>query len=517
MNNIYLALRVTLIIGCITLLASCNNSFDESNCISHTLSFVISEKDRPDSRSLIDNTTMRTQFEIGDKAGVFAVYNGQIVEGFNNLELTYNANGMWEPSQPIVYNEEIASLIYYAYFPYDANFVFDAGSDKPFATAVANYEFIRDQSSREQFNQADLMLTAECFVDKDFHCITLPMEHVGALVTVELPNSSYIFDNDNPAIDPYVMAKAENVNFLVDRENVSPYFDSETQSYRLILKPGHSTQMKINYTNNGRTQSVDIQELSQINEGEYANFIVDGGAQLHKMLLQVGDYFLSDGNIVSKETKLTVEQKNKIIGVVYKLGTTDAIEKANRNWTHAMVIGLTSKSSKWGNSGSPTSEQNNAGWKTWYTSFGLSDLGTTDAKNINLDLLTATGYESTLAWRKVTEPLAIGGYELDYTSVFNSIYDSQQNDVPTPLASTSWFLPSVRDWMDVQEAGSDVTTSINNVSGKELIFPASKPGYWTTDLRSGSSGWCYTGIVSDNKIYARGYKDTGTYRWILAF
>lgn len=505
MNRLYIYVRMFFLIGCVSLFTSCGNDIlDGIPVYEGTLSFVISEGNVQDGRASVDDAAMRTLFETGDKAGVFAVCDGRVVDGFQNLQLTYNANGMWQPTEEVVYCTDMENYTFYAYFPYREDVVFNAAEENPFQEAVQGYEFMADQSSKVLFNRADFMVTSACSIDVNFHSVNLMMEHVGSLVTVELPNSSYVFENVNPVVEPYVMAKAENVTFFVDDVEVSPYFDEQVQSYRLILKTGEAGCMRVEYINNGIPQKVNIDNLKDIAQGQYATYVVDGGVRINRMLLQVGDFFLADGNIISKDVRLTDVQKSQVIGIVYKLGTTETIVSANANWNHAMVIGLTEQQGmKWGTSNAPDGAK-------WYQPYGLSDLGNTTASNVNLDVLSATGYEHTLAWEQVYKELA-------FASEFHAVRNNQQENVPASAMSTVWFVPSIREWMDIQESGNDVMVSLVEVGGNELKFPVSNPGYWSTDLRSGSSAWCYTGNASANSIYARGFKDSATFRFILAF
>lgn len=349
MNKLYNNMRVFLLASCVSFFTSCDNALDrnEASNPDKVLSFMISKGNMKTSRASMNDATMRTEFEVGDKAGVFAVHDGHIVDGFNNLELTYNASGKWQPNESILYNTDMENYTFYAYYPYNTDILFNSTNENPFEDAIRNRKFISDQSSVKLFNEADLMTTSGCSLDPEFHIVNFTMTHVGRLVTIQLPNSSYIFENENPTIEPYVLSKAENVIFSVNGSKVYPYFDEQVQAYRLILGD-NQTKMVVEYINNGRFQKVEITNLPEIERGEYATYIVDGGVQSQKMFLQIGDYYLSDGNIISKDSQLTEEEKMKIIGIIYKLKTTNTIMETNPNWKHAMVIGLTEiNNSQW--------------------------------------------------------------------------------------------------------------------------------------------------------------------------
>lgn len=503
MNKLYNNMRVFLLASCVSFFTSCDNALDrnEASNPDKVLSFMISKGNMKTSRASMNDATMRTEFEVGDKAGVFAVHDGHIVDGFNNLELTYNASGKWQPNESILYNTDMENYTFYAYYPYNTDILFNSTNENPFEDAIRNRKFISDQSSVKLFNEADLMTTSGCSLDPEFHIVNFTMTHVGRLVTIQLPNSSYIFENEDPTIEPYVLSKAENVIFSVNGSKVYPYFDEQVQAYRLILGD-NQTKMVVEYINNGRFQKVEITNLPEIERGEYATYIVDGGVQSQKMFLQIGDYYLSDGNIISKDSQLTEEEKMKIIGIIYKLKTTNTIMETNPNWKHAMVIGLTEiNNSQWGSSNTPSGN--------WYQSYGLNDLGSTNASSVELDALSATGYERTMAWESVYANLG------NFPSEFHNIYTTQQNNVSTPTMSTTWFIPSIREWMDIQDSNNAVSMSIKVINSTALNY-SNGNGYWSSDLRSGTSCWCYNSNKPNN-LNGVGFNNRATYRWILAF
>lgn len=46
------------------------------------------------TRAVTEGSTMTTFFELGDKAGLYIVMNGNVVHA--NVQLTYNNSGFWE-------------------------------------------------------------------------------------------------------------------------------------------------------------------------------------------------------------------------------------------------------------------------------------------------------------------------------------------------------------------------------------------------------------------------------------
>ena len=176
--------------------------------------------------------------------------------------------------------------------------------------------------------------------------------------------------------------------------------------------------------------------------------------------------------------------------------------ETNPNWKHAMVIGLTEINNSQCGSSNTTSAN-------WYQSYGLNDLGSTNASSVELDALSATGYERTMAWESVYANLG------NFPSEFHNRYTTQQNNVSTPTMSTTWFIPSIREWMDIQDSNNAVSISIKVINSTALNY-SNGHGYWSSDLRSGTSCWCYNSNKPNN-LNGVGFNSRATYRWILAF
>ena len=155
--------------------------------------------------------------------------------------------------------------------------------------------------------------------------------------------------------------------------------------------------------NNEETQSYEATNLAQVASGQYAKYVIDGGASLVNMTLEVGDFYCADGRIVKKNTS---QLPDNVVGVVFKIGTTEAIRNANSCWSHAVVLAVKENTkAKWGNHASPTSAQNAAGWRYWYKDYGLADQnGVTDKSKLDESIMAEEGFETTKAWRAVPEP-----------------------------------------------------------------------------------------------------------------
>lgn len=462
-----------------------------------------------DTRSATDAATMTTVFEVADKAGLYVVKNGEVL--YDNLTLTYNAAGFWEAEEKIDVTDQLTGAQFYAYYPYNASAVFNASSSTPFAEMVAAAKPAAKQSTKAEFEAADIMVTSAATIGK-YNAVDLPLVHQKSLVYMELPNVSYIFDNDGMA--PYVLSKSENVSFTLNDATVSPYFDDESQSYMFIVEPETAAVLKASYTMNGVATNYATPDLSAIKAGQYAKFIVDGGAKLTHMTLKVGDYYCADGNIVSQDAG---KVPSNAVGVIYKLSTSESLRNTNANWSHGMVISLAETKSKWGNDASTSSEENAAGWRYWYRSYNLADQnGVTNAAQLKEDIMYEEGYGVTKAWLAVPEPLTIGGFTKDYTTVMRSLYESWTTTTVIPQQVTSgWFIPSLGDWKAVEAEASSIETPLKAAGGKAF----SGDPYWSSNVRGAGSNWCY--VMNKTALADRykgtGLKDSRLFRYVFAF
>ncbi|MBQ7420279.1 MAG: fimbrillin family protein [Prevotella sp.] len=464
-------------------------------------------------RAATDGTTLTTTFELADQAGLYAVKNGQVV--LENITLSYNSNGFWEAPQAIDATA-LQGAQFYAYYPYREDAQFNASATNPFAQMIADVVPGNKQNTKADYEAVDLMVSTAATIGQ-YNAVRLPLQHQKALVCVELPNSSYIFDNAN--MDPYVVAKAENVGFTLNGTAIQPYFDDASQSYRFIVEPGQEGIITVNFTNNGVARTYETPELAAVAAGEYAKFVVDGGASLVNMTLQTGDYYCADGRIVSKDTETL---PSNIIGVVFKLGTTEAIRSGNSSWSHGVVISLNEVRGKWGTNASTTSAQNAAGWRYWYRDYNLADQsGVTAAASLNETNMAEEGFEVTKAWRAVPQPLAIGGITLDYTSEMNKNLDTQIADHPTPAGiCTGWYYPSLGDWKNIEAQLSMLDTQLTAAKGSNIRWnTGGSDNYWSCNVRGAGSNWCYVGKKTALADRYKGVACNGNayIRFLLAF
>lgn len=486
--------------------------------------FTLTESPRRIARNQHESMVgedISTVFELGDQAGVYAVVNGKVVPSISNLPLRYNINGAWEAEGDVVFTEELRSADFYAYFPYDAEAVFNPSAADPFAEMTAAFATSSDQSTLRKQKASDLMTTPATKLTA-YNTIDLHLSHRFALALVELPNASYVFTN--PGLDLYVRSSSDSATFEVDGKHVLPYFDEQTQTYRLLVSTGSAEQLIVRFIGNTGSKTATISNLAQIPAGQYAKYVVDGGVQFTTATLQVGDYFCSDGSIISKDsTDRITASRSSIIGVVWQIGTTPAIQTDYPACKHALVLALDEGKGKWSSKGSTSSDENNAGWKTWWTDYGLAALSTTSAASIDLTELLPTGYEYTAAWLALDTALTLGGFRVPVKDGFQTYYDTYSAAHPLPGVTTSWFVPSLREWLNIKSAETAVAASLAAIEATPFSWDGTgtdKIYYWSCNIRSSVAMWTYTGAPLDAStatLFHADTKDSRYYRFIFAF
>lgn len=514
--NLCLALCVAFVITA----CSQKENTPEPQCLSFQLTFSGQNSPTNGPRRIVTNgETMKTAFTLNDEAGVFAVRGGEIMPRVNNLKLTFNQNGVWVPASMVPYSEEYDDAIFYAYYPYSDTVTIDLTNDDVFHQVIADFQPAADQSTASLFGKADLLTTGACRLGA-LHSVTLPMEHRMALVNVELPNVSYVFTNAD--IEPYILVSPTNVKFALEAGGeLKPFFDEATQTYMLILKPELQDKLIVSYENAGTPVSEELDQISNIWAGEYARFVIGGGASVTTMTLQVGDYMLKDGTLLSKDAtddELNAARTN-IIGVVSLLGTTDAIKADKAGCKHARIIALSEKYAAWGTKKETTADENNAGWKTWYADYGLAAIATPSAESI-----VAQGYEYTKNWLTVPADLTYGAYTIDMVGTFKSEYETFTTVTPAPSVTTMWYIPSLKEWTDMKANEAAISASLLRIGATDFVWndetktKDQNRTYWSPEVRASTTFFGFlvqaTGAIKYEVLYSSW---SYNYRYMLAF
>lgn len=377
-----------------------------------------------------------TEFTAGDQIGVFAVKNNQIIAEVNNLCLTATDNNgalVWKDAggnAPLKFD----GAVYYAYYPYQSSLtgtlvLTATDADSFFVNVVSNWTPSTDQGVYTKYTAQDLM-TAQGGISNSE--LSFAMQHEMALAVIELPGTKYEFSNTNPSLPDYVIDPQDS-RF----DSYKPYKMADGM-YRYLVRPGYTNKLTGSYTNASNAAKGWELNPAGISSGSYKVFKVDGGVTniIPNYNLQIGDYMLKDGSLVSKDATLTPTQKANCIGVVYWIDPNGV--------NHGKVMSL--------------DETTNTKWASANAIIGAGDdsNGLVNMKKVYALTNNFTNYPA-FAW----------------VHSLNNISEDYQN----PNAVGVWYLPAKDELLMLYNAKSAVNGKLSTFSGSNSL---SEYWYWSS-------------------------------------
>ena len=242
-----------------------------------------------------------------------------------NLKLTATAgtdgNLTWQPEAGATLAGGLAGEQYFIYYPYQDGM----SSNKINASATTDdasffapliddwrWDLETDQTDYAGYTASDLM-TAKGTAVRDGKQLKLSfsMTHRMALVVIEMPGTVYKFTNTTGgAIPDYT------VSVTADFTSKYKPYRSVDGSYRYIVSPNMNKAGVITGTY-AEGMKMFAFAPNGIGSGEYRTYKVNDAQTVEKSHnLQIGDYLLADGSLVSKD-ELTEEQKASVAAVVF--------------------------------------------------------------------------------------------------------------------------------------------------------------------------------------------------------
>lgn len=480
---------IVLLFSLGSILATCGctdeintNNDDGTNHTSTVLTVHATATDfsevQPLTRTPFEDGTA-TRFSAGDAIGLFAIENGAIADGINNIKLTYSGatdgtTGNWEPQAgtTLYWYKDVS---YVAYYPYKAGITIDASqtTEQIIASLAtnANQQPVSDQSNADKYTACDLMTASGTPIDDVNNparkILTLHFKHQFALLILEpqaymaclVPADGgfiYRINSKVAATDPNV--KSATIN------NVDACRMSDG-TYRVLVKPTDNTsQITGSYLTSTDNKKVSFNG-SSINSGFAAGYCykVDvirsnpNTTDSVERALAPGDFvfhgtscieiYPGNGLLMDDE----IPDYNDAVGVVVTCDPsrmTDA--ECNKNsWNHAYVMGLY--------------QESNCSWgpqiaETVIPSVARGNMG--DTNGAQFDMNGYTESEAILNTYK---------NEISNYPVFEKLNTYRTNNpVPNELNSkrSQWFIGSVGQWFDVlvNLGGRSPWTFWNNTS-----------------------------------------------------
>lgn len=527
-------LLAVLALGC----ASCSQ--DEETQVNQQNLVVLNVTDTglvsSESQTRTADEGFVTTFKKDDELGLFAVKNGVIMDEINNMQLTYNGSS-WS-GKPILYDERLEGVVFYAYYPYQADMTGKTdlqGEDDFFAPLVDSWNLTNAQSDQKEYAKQDLMTSGktELIGENGNYSLSFQLSHRMSLVVVKLPSTHYLFTDAEgtvlPEETPYIAKpNPASISFEIGEEKILPYYDAAKDEYRLLRQPS-SAETITGYYNGKKCSLVTEGKMEQ---GKYKRFVVDGGHQEKKHHLQVGDFYYADGNIVGAEVASPAKKNcigivcwvgnpmpsvvhkdviSNITGTSYYTMDNDVMLREHPNCIHGLVLGLYTDEGTF----SSTLSTSMADWfeTTSLTSSYVSITGYYDKHDNNKNkTLRFLGYNNSEIIKLYCEASKTTFKYLDYVA-------DCENNFPAPKNSTGWYLPASGELIALQDANNFLENKLNLQLMKVAeVGMDIKGSYWSSTERnhnnmyfvsySNMKGTAETGGVK-NKSYS--------YRFMLGF
>lgn len=392
-------------------------------------------------------------FRDGDRIGVFAVSGGAVDPGIDNLCLTAVQSGdgslSWQTEEGEL--EISQGYSYFAYFPYDADLSapVDAGASDSrgfFSSLLSGISVPQDQSSVENLRSTMFMTAEGQFQDGS---LTFQMNNEMSMAIIELPVTVYTFTNTDRKLTDYTNA------LPVTFTDFSPLYNGRTSA---VLLTDPSQPVKISGTvlsSDGQTKAWEF--IPDGNAGETCPYVVGDGNTTVEHLLQIGDFFLADGNIISKDEAKSVVVTKDVIGIVFQLNP-DRIGQTEKDALGGDVHGLVVAAKNAGGT-----------FRRWYMDRATENFDR-DETEIGLPDILVEG--DPLATFKLADA-DISGYGNSLLIKNNRKEDYEQNNYPSIKAAlefaeeiggpqsgadvSGWFLPSNGQWFDILRGLCGVT------------------------------------------------------------
>ena len=449
-----------------------------------TSDFVSSDAD-----TRIINEGADTQFEAGDKIGIFAIRSTDNKLLVQNMPLEY-AGADWTGNDNKVYYYK--NTAYVAYSPYDEKLnITDVTGIEDLQVKIKNYFTEKLEAAGNDQSVAypslDLMLASaepSDGGDANTKSLSFNFKHQFALVEIEVPVKAYLDEAKN-----FTYAEPFDKAFrLSDFDEALAMYPLSVKTvgeagpegkayslFRFLVKPN------TNYILSGEliyTAPITLSEKNvDLEVGKYMKYKINAEGAVSsytKRAIAVGDYYYADGSIYpgptaqqivnngSKENAtVTLDNytpfKEGCIGIIFS--TVTSVTDTEKGWTKVYVMAL--KNTKAENT-------------VWANTKGIDETFLDNIAVDNADRFTTLiadkdGYIKTMAMINSENGYTVTSRPAFFEAVNYSV------QYTTPELSSGWFLPSIGQLVDIMNnlgGVSDLITATSNFTGSavESVF-----------------------------------------------
>lgn len=410
-----------------------------------------------DADTRIINEGADTQFEAGDKIGIFAIRSTDNKLLVQNMPLEY-AGADWTGNDNKVYYYK--NTAYVAYSPYDENLsIASADNQASLQEQIKEYFTQKlevagnDQSIA--YPSLDLMLASAEPTDignANTKSLSFDFKHQLALMEIEVPVKAYLDTEKN-----FIYAEPFTKDFTLDGNSLTMYplsiktegvagEDAKAYSlFRFLVKP------EMAYTLGGELKygaPIQLEEKTvNLETGKYMKYTinVEGAESSYtERAIAVGDYYYADGSICPGTNDGDNIIKENCIGIIF---ATDNVSVSNgmdgsKKYTNGKVLALE-------NYHTDEMTPSSASTSSYYVNWGAHTddenlIEKTEALNGNYPLFSKRldGYAKTTALASSVEAVQ---YALKFGEENNMKYAA-------PIGSTGWYMPSIGELIEVFNA-----------------------------------------------------------------
>ena len=244
--------------------------------------------------------------------------------------------------------------------------------------------------------------------------------------------------------------------------------------------------------------------------GNYKTYKVDGGYR--ETTLQVGDFYLKDGTLLSKDTPLTDEQKAACAGIVCWVGDATATDPALKRdfpqCTHGLVVSLKETMSVWQNNSASTTIQswaeNQEFYKQgYYALYKGVDRGFESPGGIQ-------GYNNTQILKEYNK----SEYAANYPVTILNSFDEITEGIILPNVTSGWYLPSPKELVELYRAKEAVNQSLTASGSNSQLSPSF---YWSSGEDSSLCFYAWNVSLSSGSVNNYNKYSTCSVRLVFAF